>query len=206
MWQRRHSSSADRAFELTFDTNALLPTILGCVVAYGFSVMTMPRSILTEKIARRGLHVYREYGIDPLERHIVNEVMTSTVIAIPAAMAVPDVQARYFGASQKQRAYPVVLEGRLLGMLDRDDLPPSVVQDPGQPVAELLQGIEVAYALANENCRMVASRMTALGLERLAVVESAGSLKLVGVVSRSDLLKPTRLLHEEESRRERFLR
>ena len=194
------------AFELTFDTNALLPTILGCVVAYGFSVVAMPRSILTEKIARRGLHVYREYGVDPLERHFVNEVMTSEVIAIPAAMPVPEVQARYFGATQKQRAYPVVDGDRLLGMLVRDELPPEVVQDPAQPVAELVQGIEVAYALASETCRAVASRMAALGLERFAVVESAESLKLVGVVSRSDLLKPARQLHEEESRRERFLR
>jgi CBS domain-containing protein len=194
------------AFELTFDTNALLPTILGCVVAYGFSVVAMPRSILTEKIARRGLHVYREYGVDPLERHFVNEVMTGAVISIPAAMPVPEVQARYFGATQKQRAYPVVDGDRLLGMLVRDELPPEVVQDPVQPVAELLQGIAITYALANETCRAVASRMAALGLERFAVVESAESLKLVGVVSRSDLLKPARQLHEEESRRERFLR
>src|SRR3546814_7722447 len=90
------------AFELTWDTNALLPTILGCVVAYGFSVVAMPRSILTEKIARRGLHVYREYGVDPLERHFVSEVMTADAVTIPADMPVPEVQARYFGAGQKQ--------------------------------------------------------------------------------------------------------
>lgn len=194
------------AFELTFDTNALLPTILGCVVAYGFSVVAMPRSILTEKIARRGLHVYREYGVDPLERHFVNEVMTNEVIAISAAMPVPDVQARYFGIDQKQRAYPVIDGDRLLGVVERGDLPPAVVQDAGQPVAELLQGIPITYALANETCRAVASRMASLGLERLPVVESPESLKLVGVVSRSDLLKPAQQLHEEESRRERFLR
>src|SRR3546814_20935672 len=48
--------------------------------------------------------------------------------------------------------------------------------------------------------------MAALGLQRLPVVESEQSQKLLGVVSRSDLLKPARQLHEEESRRERFLR
>jgi H+/Cl- antiporter ClcA len=194
------------AFELTFDTNALLPTILGCAVAYGFSVVAMPRSILTEKIARRGLHVYREYGVDPLERHFVGEVMSGGVVAIPAAMPVPEVRARYFGPGQKHRAYPVVDGERLVGMVDRDDLPPEVVQDDAQPVAELLQGIVAPHALAQETCRAVASRMAALGLQRLPVVESAQSPKLVGVVSRSDLLKPARQLHEEESRRERFLR
>jgi H+/Cl- antiporter ClcA len=194
------------AFELTWDTNALLPTILGCVVAYGFSVVAMPRSILTEKIARRGLHVYREYGVDPLERHFVSEVMTGDVVAIPAAMPVPEVQSRYFGVGQKHRAYPVVDGGHLVGMIDRDDLPPDVVQDDAQPVVELLQGIVAPHALATETCRAVASRMASLGLQRLPVVESEQSPKLVGVVSRSDLLKPARELHEEESRRERFLR
>ena len=101
---------------------------------------------------------------------------------------------------------PESISAEPVGMLVREELPPEVVQDPAQPVAELLQGIEISYALANETCRAVASRMAALGLERLAVVESAESLKLVGVVSRSDLLKPARHLHEEESRRERFLR
>ncbi|GAA3926635.1 chloride channel protein [Luteimonas lutimaris] len=194
------------AFELTYDTNALLPTILGCVVAYGVSVVAMPRSILTEKIARRGLHVYREYGVDPLERHFVSEVMTTEAVTVPAAMPVPEVQARYFGPGQKHRAYPVVDDGRLVGMIDREDLPPGVVQDEAQPVAELLQGIDAPHALATENCRTVASRMASLGLQRLPVVESAQLPKLLGVVSRSDLLKPARLLHEEESRRERFLR
>jgi hypothetical protein len=57
--------------------NALLPLLATSAVAYGFTVLTMRRSILTEKIARRGHHIYREYGIDPLERHSVAEVMTS---------------------------------------------------------------------------------------------------------------------------------
>jgi hypothetical protein len=54
------------ALELTQDVNALLPLLIASAVAYGFTVLTMPRSILTEKIARRGHHIYREYGIDPL--------------------------------------------------------------------------------------------------------------------------------------------
>jgi H+/Cl- antiporter ClcA len=64
------------AFELTHDANALLPLLAAAAGAYGFTVLTMGRSILTEKIARRGHHIYREYGIDPLERHSVAEVMT----------------------------------------------------------------------------------------------------------------------------------
>ena len=194
------------AFELTYDTNALLPAILGSVVAYGFSVVVMPRSILTEKIARRGLHVYREYGVDPMERHFVSEVMTSAVISIPAAMTIEEAHARYFGEDQKQRAYPVVDGDLLLGMLSRDEFPDDEEMDAGRPVKDLLRGIEVVYALSHETCRAVASRLASMGLERMPVVESEESLKVAGVVSRSDLLKPAKQLHEEESRRERFLR
>ncbi len=67
------------AFELTHDANVLLPLLMASAVAYGFTVLLMRRSILTEKIARRGYHIYREYGIDPLERHFVEEVMTRQV-------------------------------------------------------------------------------------------------------------------------------
>ena len=194
------------AFELTQDTNALLPTTLGCVVAYGFSVVVMPRSILTEKIARRGLHVYREYGVDPLERHFVSEVMTTTVISVPASMTIADAEERYFGEDQRQRAYPVVDGDRFMGMLSREEFLKDEAADTGRPVADLVQNADLSHALPNETCRAVASRLAAMGLERLAVVESTTSLRVVGVVSRSDLLKPAKQLHEEESRKERFLR
>src|SRR3546814_13506681 len=127
--------------------------------------------------------------------------MTADAVTIPADMPVPEVQARYFGAGQKHRAYPVVDDGHPLGMIVRDDLPPDVVQDEAQPVGELLQGITAPHALAEETCRAVASRMAALGLQRLPVVESEPSQKLLGVVSRSDLLKPARQLHRSDERR-----
>jgi len=47
------------AFEVTQDANAVLPLLAACATAYGFTVLTMPRSILTEKIARRGYHIHR---------------------------------------------------------------------------------------------------------------------------------------------------
>jgi H+/Cl- antiporter ClcA len=63
------------ALELTHDLNMLLPLLITCYVAYGFAVLTLKRSILTEKIARRGLHLTREYSLDPLEMVFVREVM-----------------------------------------------------------------------------------------------------------------------------------
>ncbi|WP_143746839.1 chloride channel protein, partial [Caballeronia terrestris] len=60
------------AFGLTHDVNALLPLLAATLVAHGFTTVVMKRSIMTEKIARRGYHIYREYGVDPLERHHVD--------------------------------------------------------------------------------------------------------------------------------------
>jgi CBS domain-containing protein len=193
------------AFGLTHDANAFLPSLLGCVVAYGFTVIFMPRSILTEKIARRGQHVYREYGLDPLETHFIDEVMTREVVSVAGEMSAADVLSDYFGVGQKQRAYPVVAAGRLLGVVDRARLQEL---DPGasvRPIAILLANDTATWALPTETCREVASRMAAFGLERLPVVDSLESKQLIGIVSRSDLLKPARKLYDEESLRERLL-
>jgi CIC family chloride channel protein len=67
------------AFELTHDANVFLPLLVGSVIAHGFTVLTLKRSILTEKVARRGYHLSREYAVDPLELLYVREVMEATL-------------------------------------------------------------------------------------------------------------------------------
>ncbi len=62
------------ALELTARFSMLLPLLMACVVAHGFTVLVLRRSILTEKVARRGYHLTREYAIDPLEILFVREV------------------------------------------------------------------------------------------------------------------------------------
>lgn len=96
----------------------------------------MKRSIMTEKIARRGYHIYREYGVDPLERHYVDEVMTRSAVTIDADLSVEVVRARYFGATQAHRAYPVVRDGVLIGMLDRATLDGSPAAHDGDGQAD----------------------------------------------------------------------
>jgi H+/Cl- antiporter ClcA len=194
------------AFGLTHNVNAFLPTLLACAVAYGFTVIVMPRSILTEKIARRGRHVFREYGVDPLERHHIDEVMTRTVISVEGELSAADVLRTYFGPSQAHRGYPVLSEGLLLGVVDRECLSRIEPEALSGSVAGLFAGHSPEFALHAETCRAVASRMAALGLERLPVVESQEVPRLIGIVTRSDLLKATRHLYEEEWRRERFLK
>ena len=193
------------AFGLTHDANALLPLIATSATAYGFTVLTMKRSILTEKIARRGYHIYREYGIDPLERHFVEEVMTKSVRAIDASSSVADAMRDFFGPHQAHRAFPVVSEGKLVGVIDRAALAASAAGSADRPIGELFAGKRPQFALPGENCRSVATRLARDRIERLPVVKDAQSLELVGLLARSDLIKPTLIHFEEEEKRERLL-
>ncbi|MFI5306306.1 MAG: chloride channel protein [Polyangiales bacterium] len=73
------------ATELTGDRNVLLPLLVASTVAHAFTVLTMRRSILTEKVARRGFHVSREYAIDPLEVLFARDVMQTALVELPAS-------------------------------------------------------------------------------------------------------------------------
>ena len=192
------------AFELTQDANALLPLLTASAVAYGFTVLTMPRSILTEKIARRGYHIYREYGIDPLERHNVAEVMTQEIDAIDADMNLADAMERYFGAEQRHRAFPVVRGKVLIGMLERDAIVAGVEKGSARQLVDLFGANVPIMALPEETCRIIATRLAVHGLERLPVVVDATARELIGVVSRSDLIKPSLTLHAEEHEHEKM--
>ena len=81
------------AFELTHDANVFLPLLVGSVIAHAFTVLTLKRSILTEKVARRGYHLSREYAVDPLEILFAREVMRTTVAVLPAGSTMAEVQA-----------------------------------------------------------------------------------------------------------------
>ncbi len=209
------------AVELTGNVYALLPLLLAAVVAHGFTVLLMKRSILTEKVARRGYHVSREYSVDPLERIFVGDVMTTSVVTIPASLPLHDVLARYFlgpGANRHQ-GYPVVdKDGRLLGILTRSSLlqewvseflargPSANGDSTGPIIAYDLLTREAITAFPGESCRTAAERMAQTGVGRLPVVSADDPQKLVGMITRSDLLKPRLREAEEEFARERLLR
>jgi len=194
------------AFEVTQDANALLPLLAACATAYGFTVLTMPRSILTEKIARRGYHIYREYGIDPLERHTVKEVMSRELQTIDARTSIVDAVERHFGSAQKHRAFPVVREGVYLGMLDRAGLLKAQSNSGMELISNLFGVNSPVIALPDETCRIVATRMAIHELERLPVVKDAQSRLLLGLIARSDLIKPSLGLFDEEDNYEQFQR
>src|SRR5207237_2563401 len=81
------------AFELTHDANIFLPLLVGSVIAHAFTVLTLKRSILTEKVARRGYHLSREYAVDPLEILFARDVMRTKVAVLPASSSLREYQA-----------------------------------------------------------------------------------------------------------------
>ena len=105
------------AFELTHYANVFLPLLVGSVIAHAFTVLTLKRSILTEKVARRGYHLSREYAVDPLEILFVREVMRTKVVVLSAASTLGEMQQSLRpDHRQSQRLLPVVdEEGRCVG-------------------------------------------------------------------------------------------
>ena len=82
------------AFELTHEVNILPALLVSCIAAHAFTVLALRRSILTEKVARRGFHISREYAVDPLESLRVEEVMDADVSSVPPLMTVSDLSDR----------------------------------------------------------------------------------------------------------------
>ncbi|HEV7558154.1 MAG TPA: chloride channel protein, partial [Kofleriaceae bacterium] len=113
------------AVELTHDMNMFLPLVVAVTVAHAFTVLTLRRSILTEKVARRGFHVSREYAIDELEILFVRDVMSTEIVVLAAGDAPAEVVAQV-GSDRHERSqhlYPVLDdEANLVGAATFDEL------------------------------------------------------------------------------------
>jgi CBS domain-containing protein len=184
------------ALELTEEIHALPVLLVASVTAYAFTVLVMRRSILTEKVARRGYDIFREYGVDPLERLRVSEVMTATVERLVAGDDASVALRLFQDTSKKHRGYRVVdADGHLIGMLTASD---ALERAPtSRHIADLLPSRPLIVAGADESCRLIAERMAQEGIGRMPVVDARDPRRIVGIITRSDLLK-ARLLHAHE--------
>jgi len=197
------------AFELTHDSNVFLPLLVGSVIAHTFTVLTLKRSILTEKVARRGYHLSREYAVDPLEILFVGEVMRTKVVVLSASSTVAELrELMRTGSRQSQRLVPVVDgDGRMVGVLTRAEIRQHVVQEGdaifNRPIRELVKP-DVVEAYPNEPLRVVVYRMVEKGLTRMPVVDRE-TRRFLGLVGLDDLLKGRGRNLEEERTRETTL-
>ena len=198
------------ALEITHDVNILLPLLLATLVAHAFTVLTLKRSILTEKVARRGYHLSREYAVDPLEILFVREVMRTNIVALPATVTQAELAQSLHGDHKlQQMLYPVVDDDkRLVGVVTRGALQRLVQEEwaaSNRSLADMVDGTPVV-AWADEPLRLVVYRMAETGKTRFPVVSPDDPKKLVGMVSLYDLLRARTRTMEEERNRERVLR
>jgi CBS domain-containing protein len=202
------------AFELTGDYHSILPLLIACVTAHTFTVLIMKRSILTEKISRRGHHLSREYVVDPLEALAVEDVMRTNITAFPAESTIAELETvlAHNDNPRGQRVYPVIDgDRRLLGVMTRRDLLDVLEAQRnggGSHNVQLADVIAKAPVVAypDEPLRMVVNRMAASGLTRFPVVKQEDGSELVGLIALQDLLKARELSVTTEEFRERVLR
>ncbi len=170
------------ALELTGEMGTLLPLLAAGAAAHGFTVLALRRSILTEKMARRGFHISREYAIDALEILFVRDVMQSTVEALPAAATATEVTALMVSSpgGDRQRLYPALdTTGSLAGVITRRDLEGWLGQearelDSSRTLAAIVRAAPTV-AFADEPLRVVIHRMAETGSDAPAGGRSRGA-------------------------------
>lgn len=193
------------AAELTGRFDALPETIAAAGTAYAVSVLLMRRSILTEKIARRGRHVLQEYAVDALEFMQAGRLMSRDVDTLPGSMLLTEA-VDFFENQATHRSYPVVdADGVLVGMVSRTDALRWQVEGvaAGARLAETLSDASLATAYPETPCGAVADLMVETGVGRIPIVDPA-SRRVVGLLSRHDLLKARAVQRRQEHARESF--
>jgi H+/Cl- antiporter ClcA len=195
------------AFETTLQPFALLPLAAGCVPAFLVSALLMKQSIMTEKIARRGVRVPVDYAADFLEQISVGEVASYQVVSLQADQTLGEVRAwiAQRGPGSEHHGFPVFnRQGRLLGLVSQRDL-----LAPEEPethrVGQLLRGPFVV-AFKDNTLRQAIDLMAREGLGRVAVVERDDPYKLAGILSDSDIRAAVRRWLEQSEQPKQTLR
>ena len=195
------------AVELTGNTHVLLPLIAACGAAHAVTVLLMRRSILTEKLARRGHHLAREYRVDPFALTRIHEVMTTAVETLPDSTTLHGAAAFLTSPSASHASFPVVDAGnQVLGVVD----PPAILRwrRAGErrttTLRELLGGSKLITAYPDEYLDAVADRLAATNVAHLPVV-AREDRRLVGYVGWKDLMRVRIKLQAEERQRTVFV-
>ena len=195
--------------ELTHDLNLLLPLAVAVTVAHGFTVLVLRRSILTEKVARRGFHVSREYSTDEFEVLFVRDAMNPTFGVLPAERTVAEALALAAEPEDErsQHLYPVLdANANLVGAVAYSKLK-AMAADPelsGRLLASVADR-DPPRIFSNESLRIGVQRMAEAGATRLLVMNPADSRKLVGKLALHDVLAARTRHLQDERRRERIL-
>jgi H+/Cl- antiporter ClcA/CBS domain-containing protein len=196
------------AFEITHDFNAVLPLMLGCVIADMIALRYSPNSIMTEKLARRGLKVPDQFEVSAMKVARVGEVMLKDVQPIQEEMTVAELAERMGrgepGYNLTQGLPIVSKDGKLVGVVTQGDLLRAIAQNPEGAISVFDAGSkELITAYPDELVHDAMQSMLRHNIGRLPVVRRDDSRQMVGYFNRSCLLTAWSLQAEDEKVRER---
>jgi CBS domain-containing protein len=196
------------AVELTRDFNLFPALLVGSVAAFGVTVLLMRRSILTEKLARRGHHITREYSIDLFELMRVGEVMDKDAPVIPATMKLLELSDRIASGdvalNHRQGTLMVNAQNQLAGIITRGDIVRALRQNPSAELTVAEAGsTDLTVTFPDESLHAALAKMLNRNVGRLPVVESGNPTKIIGYLGREAILSARMKLHEEENIRQK---
>lgn len=195
------------AFEITRDYNSVLPLMLVAVIADGVAMLFMPRSsIMTEKLARRGLRVDQDYEADVLTQVTVAETMEKNLPVISARTKVGEVAervARHDPAVARHQALLIVDDdGALAGIVTRGDILRALEKDPSGAIGVQEAGsTKLVVTYPDEVVSDAAAKLLRSEVGRLPVVDRGDERKVVGYLGRAEILAArSRRLRDEHFR------
>ncbi|HXT64462.1 MAG TPA: chloride channel protein [Pyrinomonadaceae bacterium] len=193
--------------ELTHDLNLLPGLLVACIAAHALTVLALRRSILTEKVARRGFHINREYVVDPLMGLRVSEVMDQNPPTISASMKLADFSDRIANRdprlSRRQGTIIVDDAGALAGIITRGDVLRAIERydDPNITVIQAgSRSLVVTYP--DEILYEAIDKMVRNDIGRLPVVKRDNGRDVVGYLGRAAVMTARLHRHQEEHERE----
>jgi CBS domain-containing protein len=197
------------ALELTGDYAMLAPLLAASTAAYAVTVLLLKRSILTEKIARRGQHITREYAVDPYELARVADVMIAPVDSLAADLTIREAVAEL--EAGRHRIYPVVdAAGRPVGLVSRAEALRWEVEldDEGgdlgrERLADRISDADLACAHPEDIVARAVEVMIAREMGRLPVTDAKTGV-LVGLLTRKTLLQVRAAAVRAEADRQAF--
>ena len=177
------------AFETTRQPVGLLPILLGATTSYLASLSLSRHSIMTEKLARRGVPIRAEYSADQLAHTFVRDFANDEVVTLTVNDTVGEArQLAQPGSGATHQGYPVVdRHGLLVGVVTRRDFFDPEVRDDAAIESLIKRAPVVVYS--DSTLRDAADQMVVERVGRLPVVSREDPRRMVGIISRSDLLE-----------------
>jgi CBS domain-containing protein len=194
--------------ELTHDLNALPALLLGTVAALAITVLTLPRSILTEKLARRGRHIARDYAVDVFELTRVADVMDRKAPVVVAVTSIAEVGARIDAGDpalcRRQAFFVCDDDGAFVGTVTRESVAKALADGSARSLVDLAER-RAPCAFADETLHDASLRMLKARAARMPVVSRESPARIIGYLGRAEILAARQRAHAEEEAREGLL-